>query len=150
MAGVKGTHLRPDSVNETWPKQCGGCKRITWPRSRMVNKPMPRPDWAKERGDVVAALTDGTCARCYEPTTRQDKSPVFTVAADGRPLPPKPFKPRATLPKRRKFTQEQIDKCRADLQLMFAERRARGIPEEGQPVEDWAAGNGGLYHFEVP
>lgn len=149
---IAGSHHRPDT-SDAWPKQCPSCHRHTWPRTRMVNKPVPMPDWAKARGDVQASLIDGTCSRCYTPSARRDAPLVATVAANGHPLPPKPIRtgerrPAAKLPKH-KLTDEEITDLRLRLMGMMSDRRARGVPIEGLPVEDWARGNGGLYASEI-
>lgn len=148
-----GTHLRPDTSDE-WPKQCSGCKRYTWPRDRMVNTPVPRPDWAKDRGDMIASLVDGTCARCYTPSEKRDGSaPQYTMSADGKLLPPKAvekYVPRKHLRVRHPMTPDRLEMMKAGLRNYVLDRRARGVPPEGIPAEDWARGNGGLYHYEVP
>lgn len=89
----------------------------------------------RKSGVLNAVTRDGTCCTCHRARKGTMKD-GRRYTGHGRFL-------------KGNMTDAEVEAARARLTIMELDRRARGIPEEGIPTEQWAHGNGGLYSWEV-
>jgi hypothetical protein len=116
--------------------RCPDCARET------VYVPVPeRPGTSgkvveRKPGVLLAVVRDGTCATCHRNRKHGRVPGDRRYTGHGRFL-------------KGVMSDAECEAIRNRLRVMELDRRARGIPAEGIPTEDWAIGNGGLYSYEV-
>lgn len=117
--------------------RCPTCNRKTYYVSAS-ERPGTSGKTSEDRqpGILQAALKNGTCCRCF----RKSRGTGKRLQGSGRMFVGNV---------KREMTDAQVEQCRRDLDNMMADRRARGIPEDGILASTWAHGNGGLYSWEV-
>lgn len=120
------------------PTHCPDCRRPVFPRRQS------RTGRANDviKGKVQAVLSDGTCNTCYV-KRRGWSRPTRAKSKQAQPeiqmLPPR-FTPE-------QISDYEVERCRERFEAYVSNRRRRGIPEDGMPVE--RLDNGGAFHMDV-
>lgn len=117
--------------------RCPDCMRETVYVTVPEREGLSGKEENRKPGTLRAANREGLCTTCLR--VRKGYRPHGQVRFPGR----------NRLIKTSTMTDEECESVREKLTIMELDRRARGVPENGVPVEDWARGNGGLYSWQV-
>ena len=100
---------------------CPRCERPVIFISRSYSNPCRRRPEGLSKDIVTAVTADGLCTTCWRATKGKPR-PSLKGLLDGIKYPPIGRGP---------LTDEQIEQARQDIERFWADRRARGIPEDG-------------------